>query len=328
MIRNGAYRQSSSLSAQRGAALLLTVLVMTVALSALLVAGLNSSRSDTQADNLKVLQTAHEALVGYALSYADLHANRLPGFLPCPDIDGDGVADTPCGIVGESAMGRLPWQTLGLPPLRDIAGECLWYAVAGSYKEDPATGLSVDAEGQFLIYDANGTVRLGSVPVDQAIAVVFAPGKVVQSQIRSATPNNRTECGSTRITDGVSRAANYLEDRNGINNSLGTQSGAAPGTPGSGSIPASVAATFITSPRFPEYDPPDYNDTLIWISPTDFDRVYARMQSWVGEQVRACLQSYALANGGIYPWPSVLNGASLPDYQDDTGQRLAGFLLI
>jgi len=110
-------------------------------------------------------------------------------------------------------------------------------------------------------------------------------------------------------------------DRNGINNSVGTQSGAAPGTPGSSPIPVSVAATFVASPRFPEYDPPDFNDTLIWISPTDFDRVYARMQSWVGDQVRACLQSYALANGGIYPWPAVLNGASSPDYQDDTGER-------
>ncbi len=214
MIKIFAHRQLSGLSAQSGAALLLTVLIMTVSLTALLLAGLNSSRSGSaQAENLKVLQTAHEALVGYALSYADIHANRLPGYLPCPDIDGDGLADMPCGVAGESAIGRLPWQTLGLPPLRDIAGECLWYVVAGSYKEDPAMGLSVDADGQFLIYDANGAVRLGSMPAGQAIAVVFAPGKVVQSQIRSLTPNNRTECGSTRISDGVSRVANYLEDR-------------------------------------------------------------------------------------------------------------------
>ncbi len=315
-------RQLEGWATQRGAVLLLTALIMMVSLSALLLAGLNGARSDsTQAENLAVLKTAREALVGYALSYADLHANRLPGHLPCPDTDGDGLADSPCGAPGESSIGRLPWQTLGLPPLRDIAGECLWYVVSGAYKEDPATGLSADADGQFLIYDANGVVKLGNTPVDQAIAVIFAPGKVVQSQVRSLTPNRRTECGSTRNADGVSRASNYLEDRNGINNSVGTQSSAAPGTPGSAPIPASIAATFVASPRFPEYDPPDFNDTLIWVSPAHFDRVYARMQTWVGDQVRACLQSYALSNGGIYPWPAMLNSVSLPDYQDDSGER-------
>lgn len=315
-------RKLPSKSTQRGAALLLTALIMVVSLSALLLAGLNGSRPDAkQAENLTVLNTAHEALVGYALSYADMHANRLPGHLPCPDADGDGLADTPCGAAGESAIGRLPWRTLGLPPLRDIAGECLWYVVSGTYKEDPVSGLSTDADGQFLIHDANGVVKLGNSPLDRAIAVVFAPGKVVQSQVRSLTPNRRTECGSTRIADGVSRASNYLEARNGINNSVGTQSGAAPGTPGSAPVPASIAATFVASPRFPEYDPADFNDTLIWISPADFDRVYTRMQAWVGDQVRACLQSYALSNGGIYPWPAILNSVSSPDYQDDSGER-------
>ncbi len=322
MIPNRQYKAVGSCFDQQGAALLLFALIATVSLSAILLAGLNSkSTVSPQVKSLGVLQTAREALIGYALSFSDLNANRLPGYMPCPDIDGDGVADAPCGNAGESAIGRLPWQTLGLPPLRDSAGECLWYAVSAAYKENPAAGLSADADGQFAIYDPNLAVKVGATALDQAIAVVFAPGRIVRSQVRSVTPNNRTECGSTRTSDRVSRVVNYLEDRNGINNNNGTRAGALPGTPGSQSIPSGTAAAFIASPRFPEQDPADFNDTLTWVSRRELQRVYTRMQVWVGDQVRVCLLSYATANSGIYPWPSVLSGASSPDYGDDTSQR-------
>ncbi len=36
-------------------------------------------------------------------------------------------------------IGRLPWRTLGLEPLRDGNGECLWYAVSGSHQRHPAS---------------------------------------------------------------------------------------------------------------------------------------------------------------------------------------------
>jgi hypothetical protein len=41
------------------------------------------------------------------------------------------------------ARGRLPWRTLGLEPLRDAAGECLWY-------ERTPTGARVIAPGRAL----------------------------------------------------------------------------------------------------------------------------------------------------------------------------------
>ena len=139
MILNVQHKMSGSRFSQRGAALLLFALIAIVSLSALLLAGLNSKGPESpQAKSLGVLQTAREALIGYSLSFADLNANRLPGYMPCPDTDGDGLADMPCGSPGESAIGRLPWQTLGLPPLRDSTGECLWYVVSAAYKENPA----------------------------------------------------------------------------------------------------------------------------------------------------------------------------------------------
>lgn len=322
MILNTKHKVSGSYFSQRGAALLLFALVAMVSFAAILMAALNSKRSESpQAKSLVVLQTAHEALIGYALSFSDLNVNRLPGYMPCPDTDGDGVADAPCGNPGESALGRLPWQTLDLPPLRDSTGECLWYAVSGAYKENPAVGLSADADGQFVVYNPNLAVKVGATSLGRAVAVVFSPGRIVQSQVRNVTPNNRTECGSTRISDGVARVENYLEGRNGINNSSGTRADASPGAPGSQPIPSGIAAAFLASPQFPEQDPADFNDTLTWVSPNELQRVYTRMQVWVGDQVRACLQSYAVANSGSYPWPAVLSGVSLPEYQDDTNER-------
>jgi hypothetical protein len=45
--------------------------------------------------------------------------------LPCPDASGnEGVADALCPGLSQ---GWLPWKTLGVPPLRDASGTCLWY---------------------------------------------------------------------------------------------------------------------------------------------------------------------------------------------------------
>ena len=62
-----------------------------------------------------------------------------PGYLPCPDTDGDGWAEATCGSLDgasgqASRLGLLPWKTLGLPDLRDGYGERLWYAVSSKYK--------------------------------------------------------------------------------------------------------------------------------------------------------------------------------------------------
>lgn len=314
---------SSSLAAQQGAALLLFVLVGLVSVTSVLLAGLNARQQSSAASarTVRALKTAQTALLGYATVYSDMNSGRLPGYLPCPDNNGDGISDTPCGNHDESAIGRLPWQTLGLSPLRDNAGECLWYAVSGPYKENPAGTLSIDSDGQFIILDESRTPRIGTTPGNQAIAVVFAPGAAVPGQVRAASAANRTECGSRLQSAPINRASNYLETRNGIDNSRGVASGATAGLPGSLSIPSALAATLISSPRFPESGPADFNDTLAWITPQDYGRVFVRMQAWVAPQVQSCLQGYATSNLGKYPWPSILDGSQPPVYTDDANYR-------
>jgi hypothetical protein len=75
------------------------------------------------------LADARDALVGHAKAeWCRLQTGTVVDHLPCPDRGAgiEGAADAGCAA---SAVGRLPWRTLGLPPLRDGAGECLWYAL-------------------------------------------------------------------------------------------------------------------------------------------------------------------------------------------------------
>jgi hypothetical protein len=185
----------------------------------------------------EALARAKAALIEYAVTYAQAHDpdTALPGFLPCPDRapgtrDGVADADEPnCGAVDVNALGRLPWHPLNLPPLRDAAGECLWYAVAGRYKAklSPKTNEFTAADqstqrglfnwhtpGQLNVFGPDATTRITpDNDYDRAVAIVFAPGNALASQNRSGVAGT-VECG------GNYAAANYLDARSGVDNAL------------------------------------------------------------------------------------------------------------
>jgi len=133
----------------------------------------------------------------------DGHDNEVFGYLPCPDSSdksglyhpGDGTAAGSCGSAGHSAIGLLPYKTLGLPDLRDADGNCLWYAVSGSHKNSPkGSGASTpipmnwDTQGQFSVKDQAGNI-VGAPDDNQGgvVAVIFAPGAPLAGQMRVAT---------------------------------------------------------------------------------------------------------------------------------------------
>lgn len=312
---------------QSGAALLVFALIMVVGASTLLVTKLNAASG--QATDLHAtassLARARDALVGYAITYAETHPGQPQGYLPCPDFDGDGSADTPCAATGESAIGRLPWRTLGLPPLRDGAGQCLWYAVSGNYKNNPKRTLTSNSDGQFVVETATGSPIAGPTSPGRALAIVFAPGELIGSQTRGvSSPVMLTECGSTNPADGISLAANYLETLNGVNNAQGTKSGAPLGTPGSNALPTPTPSVFVASPQVRGASANViFNDVSLIITPQHFQRIYERMDEWVAERAQACLDNYAadVTNGGKYPWAAVLNGGAPPAYDDNNGER-------
>src|SRR5262245_26235155 len=58
--------------------------------------------------------------------------------LPCPDAAGtEGVAAAACAV---GVRGWVSWRTLGLPPLRDRSGTCLWYEYQGTTARVIAAG--------------------------------------------------------------------------------------------------------------------------------------------------------------------------------------------
>lgn len=194
----------------RGYALLLAMLLVVLGATATLVGQLEyASRGYERGEDVaRTLAQAREALLGHAATYRDSHGDEVFGYLPCPNLDGAGEAAATCGQTGQAAVGLLPYKTLGLPDLRDADGNCLWYAVAGTFKNNPKDGghpLDWDAQGQFAIADGAGTTL--AVP-DQgdggAAAVIFAAGPPLARQARSVAAG--TPCGAT-----PSAVADYLD---------------------------------------------------------------------------------------------------------------------
>jgi len=191
---------------QGGSALLIFALVLISALLGTFLSRLNSATQDTQRDQITgdAMAQAKDALIGFAVTYRDTHPTEVFGYLPCPDTDNDGISDS-CGATDVSLIGRLPWKTLGLPPLRDGSTECLWYAVSGHAKDNPKTAaMNWDTLGQFVIQDVAGTILSGATAHDRPFAVILAPRSALNAQSRA--PVGTSECG------GSNTPADYLEN--------------------------------------------------------------------------------------------------------------------
>ena len=79
----------------------------------------------------------------------------------------------------------VPWKSLGIPKPTDSAGETLWYAIAGPFRNYSMTTAPItsDTLGNLTVYLGSSASTLTS----QAIAVIFAPGAVLGTQDRSCT---------------------------------------------------------------------------------------------------------------------------------------------
>ncbi len=309
---------------QSGIALIIFLTIIVLGTATFLVSEANNSRFqreiDSQKQTAKVLRQAKDALLGFAAVYAETHSNEPQGYLPCPDLDGDGSSESYCGDKGESILGRFPWRTLGLPALRDGNGDCLWYAVSGNYKDKPKSALTSDTPGLFIVENVNGDKIAGAActssscvseddAAKQTIAIIFSPGKVLDGQSRVST-GTKTICGSENtlapITDidnlnSINKAENYLDKftvTQGtdyiIDNSKGTNNSATTDNWGKEKLPTEINSVFIKAPL--TYDTNSeiiFNDTLMLITQKDFEHIYERMDFWVAKQVSKCLEKSA-----------------------------------
>lgn len=141
---------------QRGAVGLLLMLLIVLTLGGALLAGALGARpQSTQESQAAALALAAQTLAGYARAQrCQTGTGTVIDHLPCPNVGApEGIAAPAClGTV----RGRLPWRTLGIAPLRDAAGECLWY-------ERSAAGARVIAPGVALAGQTRATG--GAAPV-------------------------------------------------------------------------------------------------------------------------------------------------------------------
>jgi type II secretory pathway pseudopilin PulG len=306
-----------ALNRQRGYAAIMVAMLVVMASLLAVVDRLDASQVKLRRlqEGATALQTAKTALLGYAISYRDQHPDENFGYLPCPDLRGLGTEQSPCGKAGALAIGLLPYKTLGLPELRDADGNCLWYAVSGSFKSSPKTvPFNWDTQGQISVRDADGRV-LGAPddPFGGVAAVVVSPGPALATQARRAVPG----CGPD-----PAQSAAYLES--------------------SGNVFIQAAATDAA------------NDRLAWITPKEiFDGIVRRgdfagfmetgmaaLQSVLGKQRAAAgnalpatnpfgrqAVSYAFYDGWkdqFRYFPCKTSGC----YSDKDGNRYDGMLLF
>lgn len=158
----------SRLRKQRGAVLMVMLVILIVGAAALLLNSLSKTTLRLAHDKITAdaLAQAKEALIGYAAN------SSTPGQLPCPENTGsigyplEGQAKSSCSL---PAIGRLPWRTLGLGPLRDSNGELLWYVISPGFRTSPINS------------DTPAQLTVDGIP-NSAVAIVFSAGSPINGQ--------------------------------------------------------------------------------------------------------------------------------------------------
>lgn len=302
--------RAESVTGQRGAALLLFLLLIGVGALAVFVTGLNRATQQLERDRItnEALAQAKAALIGYAASRDLSGSSKRPGDLPCPDNHpiGDPLEGSPSTPCNSNALGRLPWKKLGLPDLRDSSGERLWYAVSVNFKDstatpcNPSTGvgcLNSDTNGTITVRNHNGDFVNNGTDGTAAIAVVIAPGAALTREdgfVQARGPGEYGVAKNYLDIGGGEDNANFVD--NDINGFI------------QGDI-RNVAMNIIL------------NDHLITISPSDLMPV---LEKRVLGEVQICLTEYAIEtspfnNQGRYPWAVSLS--AFPSYSDSSNVR-------
>ncbi len=259
---------------------LLFLVIITMMLGIYFLAGLPAlTARDIQGGKktASMLGQARDALMGRAIQDVG-----RPGSFACPDImtnisnnvPNDGIADLLSGNDCPAYAGRLPWRTLDLPDLRDASGERLWYVLSRNFRDDDsAQPINSDTKGTLTVYAQDGVTSL-TPPGSEAVAVVFAPGVALGSQVRDA---NAASCVSLGRSIAHNLCPdNYLDAANGRNN-------------------ASSAGPYIAGAQTAAF-----NDAILVIRARDF---MPTVEKLVAKQLRNWLQTYYTTNG-YYPYPA------------------------
>ena len=206
------------------------------------------------------LLEAKEALLSYAVEFLAENDMGTMARLPCPDVSNswnfEGSQDPTCGDKGANSLGLFPFKTVGLGKLEDGNGQCLWYAVSGSYKNSPDMDLvNWDTNGMLTVEDENGNLKHSSDPSEYPVAVLIAPGAVLSGQ-------NRTPDAALPLCAGNYNRSNYLESGSNLDYSAYTSDDV-------GNVWSFLDASLSSS-----LENPDSNDQIVYITRKElWDRI-------------------------------------------------------
>jgi hypothetical protein len=247
-------------------------------------------RVDRDRGTNEALARAKAALIAYAAA----DTNR-PGELPCPDVNDDGklvIGEDIIGSACASLTGRLPWITLGLPDLRDDAGERLWYSLSNDFHANGSVALNSDTAYR----PGNVSLTLtGTTPAANLVAVVLSPGTALQrsdgiSQARGCIVGTNCDAALKCTTAPASltpkcNPANFLDLAAGEDN-------------------ADANRIFVSAPRSESFNDrlmPVFSDEIMWL-------VERRAARELAEYLRAHYDSWQNSavlsgtNNGFYPY--------------------------
>lgn len=257
----------------------------------------------------EALAKAKRALIAYAVSRMDASLADIPALLPCPSLaaptlaNNEGIGSLNCGTKYVSALGRLPWKQLGVEPIRDGHGECLWYLVTGTYKggSQPPDILNWDSLGNVIVVqkwwdrtaETEREIKLAGANIpSQAVAAIIAPGPAIEgiiSQGRAADAN-------TAACPGNFDPTNYLEAGGGYDNTLTSPI-------------ANGNTTLINGYADPQTGSTIVNDRVLFVSREDIYSALMARSDFIGSevapgrirqlmiQVTDCIANYANQGG-------------------------------
>ena len=194
---------------QHGAALIFMLLIVILGTASLLLNSLKHMTVNIKRDQKtgEALSQAKMALIGDSVAQMPINS---AGYLRLPDLgfnlgmipaEGSAAPNFTGNNKDYSVIGKLPWRSLGLEPLLDGQGECLWYVVSGHFKNTPASNiLNWDTPGQINLVDAGGNIIANNLA-----ALIVATGPALDGQNRMQSDPVYAQCG------GNYDARNYLD---------------------------------------------------------------------------------------------------------------------
>lgn len=201
---------------QTGLSLIFFALILVIASISALFAYMDSGavKNAREQKTANALAEAKAGLVGFFVKSSDISSlSRMPN----PDIRlspviPEGSESAPAGVTNNSVIGKFPWRSLDMPPLKDGYGECLWYAVSGHFKKNPPSSvlLNWDTRGQIDVIDENGSVLF-----ENLAAIILSAGVPLSEQDRSNGDADLVQCG------GNYDVKNYLDTYDEANAILG-----------------------------------------------------------------------------------------------------------